>query len=144
MAARPEPTRYALNGDVHIAYATIGDGPMDVLYVPTWMSVFELYWDQPKIAAFFNRIAEFARVIVFDRRGAGLSDPLQGDPTLEEQMDDVIAVLDAVGADRVSVFAQLEGGPMACLFAASHPDRVSSLVLNETFARTTWCEEMPW
>jgi class 3 adenylate cyclase len=144
MAARPEPTRYALNGDVNIAYTTLGDGPLDVLYVPTWMSVYELFWEEPRISAFFARIAEFARVILFDRRGSGLSDPLEGDPTLEEQMEDVIAVLDATGSDQCAVFSQLEGGPMACLFAATHPERVRSLILNETFARTTQCEDMPW
>jgi class 3 adenylate cyclase len=144
MAAVPERTRYALNGDVHIAYTTIGEGPVDILYVPTWMSVFELFWEEPRIYSFFQRIAEFARVIVFDRRGSGLSDPLDGAPTLEEQMDDVIAVLDAAGSDQAAVFSQLEGGPMACMFAATHPERVRALVLNETFARTTYCEDMPW
>ena len=111
MAARPEPTRYAQHGDVHIAYTTLGEGPVDILYVPTWMSVYELFWEEPRILAFFQRIAEFSRVIFFDRRGSGLSDPLEGDPTLEEQMDDVIAVLDAAGSDQVAVLLAARGRP---------------------------------
>src|SRR4051794_7082045 len=113
MAREPEPTRYVRNGDNHIAYTTQGDGPVDLLYVPTWISVYELFFEHPSIRSFFERMAEFSRLIFFDRRGSGLSDHVAEAPTLEGQMDDVIAVLDAVGSEQAALFAQLEGGAMA-------------------------------
>ena len=91
-----------------------------------------------------DRLTTFARVITFDRRGSGLSDPLSGAPTLEEQMDDVIAVMDAAGSERAAIAGTLEGGPMAALFAATYPDRVSALVLYATFARATWAPGYEW
>ena len=93
-------TRYARSGDVHIAYQVIGDGPIDLIYVPTWISQVEHYWEEPRVARYFRRLASFSRLIMFDRRGSGLSDPVVGAPTLEEQMDDVVAVMDAVGSER--------------------------------------------
>jgi len=133
-------TRYARNGDVHIAYQVIGDGPFDLLWIPQSFSQVEHLWESPAVARFFERLASFSRLIVFDRRESGMSDRTGRVPTLEEQMDDVIAVLDAVGAERVGVFSMLEGGPMAMVFAASHPERVQSLALYATFARTTAAE----
>ena len=114
-------TRYARSGDIHIAYQVVGDGPIDVVYVPTWISHIELLWEEPMVERFFSAIASFSRLIVFDRRGSGLSDPVTSPPTLEEQMDDVLAVLDAAGSEKASIFAHLEGGPMAILFAAVVP-----------------------
>jgi class 3 adenylate cyclase len=140
----PPQTRYAKNGDIHLAYQVAGDGPLDILYVPTWLQQMEALWEEPAIAGFFERITRFARLIMFDRRGSGMSDPLDGAPTLEEQMDDVLAVLDAAGSERAGLFAQFEGGPMAMLFAATHPQRTGALALYETFACTLRSDELPW
>ena len=137
-------TRYALNGDIHLAYSVTGEGPLDILYVPTWLQQMEALWEEPAIAAFLRRIARFGRLIMFDRRGSGMSDPLVGTPTLEEQMDDVLAVLDAAGSERTGLFAQFEGGPMAMLFAATYPERTGALALYDTFACTMRSEELPW
>jgi class 3 adenylate cyclase/esterase/lipase len=133
--------RYAKSGDTNIAYVTHGDGPLDIVWVPTWISQCEHLFAEPTIAAEFDRLASFSRVIVFDRRGSGLSDPMLGAPTLEEQMDDVLAVMEAAGSDRAAVVGSLEGGPMAALFAASHPDKTQALVLYATFARATWAPD---
>jgi class 3 adenylate cyclase len=137
-------TFYAKAGDLHIAYRVIGDGPMDLIYVPTWVSHVELIDEHPLIARFFEEVGRFARVIVFDRRGAGLSDPISDVPPLEEQIDDVLAVMDAAGAERAALFAQLEGGAMASLFAATHPERVSGLILFSAWARMTWAPDYTW
>src|SRR3982074_1861963 len=100
-------TRYARSGDVHIAYQAIGEGAIDLVYVPTWISQVEHYWEEPSVARYFTRLTSFSRLIRFARRGPGLSDPVIGAPTLEEQMDDVVAVMDAVGSKQAAVFAQL-------------------------------------
>jgi pimeloyl-ACP methyl ester carboxylesterase len=139
-----KPTRYARSGDLHIAFQEAGDGPVDLVYVPTWIGQIEVFMEEPTIAAFVQRLCSFARVISFDRRGAGLSDPWVGLPTLEDQMDDVIAVMDATGTERASLMGSLEGGPLAMLFAATHPDRVESLVLYETYARSRWAPDYDW
>jgi class 3 adenylate cyclase len=144
MATRPGPTRYARSGDHHIAYSVTGEGPIDFLYVPTWLSQIEHLWDHPRVAYFFERIASRTRLIMFDRRGSGMSDPFDTPPTLEEQMDDVLAVLDATGSEHPALFAQLDGGPMATLFAATYPERTLALVLYGTWARTLWAEDTPW
>ncbi|HUO69516.1 MAG TPA: adenylate/guanylate cyclase domain-containing protein [Solirubrobacteraceae bacterium] len=145
-------TRYARSGDVHIAYQVIGpthspptgDGPLDLVYVPTWISQVEHYWEEPTVARYFERIASFSRLIMFDRRGSGLSDPMPSAPTLEEQMDDVVAVMDAAGSERAAVYAQLEGGAMATLFAATHPERTTALILYEAMPRTSWAPDYDW
>jgi class 3 adenylate cyclase/pimeloyl-ACP methyl ester carboxylesterase len=130
-------TRYARSGDLHIAYQVVGEGPLDLMWVPTWIWHLEHAWEERSVRRLFERLAEFARVILFDRRGSGLSDPVAGAPALEEQMDDVVAVMDAVGAERVALLAQFEAGAMACLFAATHPERTSALILYEAMARMT-------
>src|SRR5687767_11854184 len=140
----PGPTRYVRSGDFHIAYSVTGKGPIDMLYIPTWLSQIEQLWAYPRTAHFFERLAGMTRLIMFDRRGSGMSDPSPDPPTLEEQMDDVRAVMDAAGSERASLFAQLEGGPMAMLFAATHPDRVSSLLLYAAWARTLRSDDIPW
>ena len=118
---------------------------MDVLYVPTWLSQIEHLWESPKVNRFFERSAHLGRLIMFDRRGSGMSDPIVGAPTLEEQMDDVNAVLDAAGGcEDVVLLAALEGGPMACLYAATHPHRVRALVLYSAWARVVQSEDIPW
>jgi class 3 adenylate cyclase len=137
-------TQYARSGDLHIAYQVVGDGPFDLLYVPSWISQVEHYWEEPSVARYFGRLASFSRLIMFDRRGSGLSDPLPRAPTLEEQMDDIVAVLDAAGSERAAVFALLEGGALAALFAATHPDRVSALVLYAAQPRMAWAPDYDW
>jgi class 3 adenylate cyclase len=140
----PPQTRYARSGDLHIAYQVVGDGPMDLIYVPTWISQVEHYWDDPGIARYFSRLASFSRLIMFDRRGSGLSDPVPEAPTLEEQIDDVVAVMDAAGSEKAAVYAQLEGGAMAMLFAASHPERTTALILYEAMPRMSWAPDYDW
>jgi class 3 adenylate cyclase len=137
-------TRYALSGDLHIAYQVVGDGPIDLVYVPSWISQVEHYWDEPVVARYFNRLASFSRLIMFDRRGSGLSDPVLRAPALEEQMDDVVAVMDAAQSERAAVFAQLEGGAMAAMFAATHPERTTALVLYEAMPRMSWAPDYDW
>jgi class 3 adenylate cyclase len=142
---QPGPTRYAKSGHYHLAYSVTGEGPLDVLYVPTWLSQIEHLWASPKVSRFFERSAHLGRLIMFDRRGSGMSDPIIGAPTLEEQMDDVNAVLDAAGGcEDVVLLAALEGGPMACLYAATHPHRVRALILYSAWARVVQSEDIPW
>jgi class 3 adenylate cyclase len=136
--------RYAKAGDYHIAYVVEGDADMDLLWVPTWISQCEHLFAEPTLATVGKRINRFARVINFDRRGAGLSDPMIGAPTLEEQMDDVLAVMDECGSEKAAIFGTLEGGPLAALFAATYPDRVNALILYATFARATWAPDYDW
>ncbi len=137
-------TRYARSGDLHIAYQVVGEGPIDLVWVPGWISNIDHYWEEPAIARYFNRLASFSRLILFDRRGTGLSDPLLRAPTLEEQMDDVVAVMDAAGSERAAFYAQLEGGAMAALFAATHPERTGALVLYEAQPRMSWAPDYDW
>ena len=131
----PPITRYARNGSVHLAYQVVGDGPLDLVVVPSWINQVEHTWALPAGAAFMNRLAGFARLIMFDRRGSGLSDPLVEPLSLEEQMDDVTAVMDAAGSERAAMYAGAEGSAMACLFAATHPERVQALALYAPQAR---------
>jgi class 3 adenylate cyclase len=140
-----EPTtRYAQSPDgTSIAFQVHGEGPLDLVFVPGFVSHVELVWEEPAIARFLRRLASFARLIVFDKRGQGLSDRLGRPPTLEESMDDLGAVMDAAGSERAAIFAISEGGPMAALFAATHPARVSSLVLYGTFARMLKAPDFP-
>ena len=142
---QPGPTRYARSGDWHLAYSVSGEGPFDILYVPTWLSQIEHLWESPRVNRFFERSAGLGRLIMFDRRGSGMSDPLAGRaPSLEEQMDDVNAVLDAAGSEQTVVLAALEGGPMACLYAATHPHRVRALVLYSAWASVVRSDDIPW
>jgi class 3 adenylate cyclase len=137
--------RYAKSGDLHIAYIVEGEGQqLDVMWIPPWISQVEYLWSERSLQRVMQRITSFARLITFDRRGSGLSDPLWGAPMLEEQMDDLIAVMDAAGSERVALVGTLEGGPMAALFAATYPERVSALALYATFARATWAPGYDW
>jgi class 3 adenylate cyclase len=140
----PPVARYAKSGDLHIAYIVEGDGPIDLMWIPPWISQVEYLWSERSLARVMRRITSFARLITFDRRGSGLSDPFFGAPTLEDQMDDLLAVMDAAGSDRVALCGTLEGGPMAAMFAATYPERVSSLVLYATFARATRAPGYEW
>ena len=138
--------RYAKSGDLHIAYAVEGEGPLDLVWIPPWISQVEYLWAEPSLERVMARLTQFARVITFDRRGSGLSDPFFGAPTLEEQMDDVLAVMDAAGSESAAICGTLEGGPMAALFAATYPEKTDALVLYATFARATWAPgyEFAW
>ena len=142
----PPETRYARSGDVNIAYQVVGDGPRDLVYVPGWISNVELNWDEPSHAHVLERLARFSRLILFDKRGTGLSDPVPLDllPPLEERMDDVRAVLDAVGSEQTAVFGFSEGGLMSVLFAATYPERVTALILYGTFAKRISSPDYPW
>ena len=133
---RPE-TRYARSGDVNIAYQVVGDGPLDLVYVLGWVSHVELLWEEPASARFLGRLASFSRLILFDKRGTGLSDRVADAelPTLEQRMDDVRAVMDAAGTDRAALLGLSEGGPMCLLFAATYPERTAALVLLGAYAR---------
>ena len=137
-------TRYARSGDLHIAYQVVGEGPIDLVYVPSWISQVEHYWEEPVVAGYFERLASFSRLIMFDRRGSGLSDPVPSAPTLEEQIDDVVAVMDAAASEQAAIFALLDGGAMAALFAATHPERTNALVLYEAAPRMSWASDYPW
>ena len=106
---------------MHVAYQVFGAGPVELVVVPGFTSHLEVIWEHPLMAGFYRRLASFARVVVFDKRGTGMSDPVSGAPTLEERMDDVRAVMDAAGFDRAAIFGISEGGALAMLFAASHP-----------------------
>ena len=134
-------TRYARSGDVSIAYQVLGEGPFDVVYAPGYVSHVELIWEAAGIAAFLRGVAEHARVLVFDKRGTGMSDRVAGAPTLEERSDDIRAVMDAARSQRAALFGLSEGVPMSVVFAASHPERVSALVLYGGMARTLWAPD---
>ncbi len=132
-------TRYAKSGEVHIAYQVFGDGQLDLVFVPGFVSHIENYWDEPGFARFLRRLASFARVIMFDKRGTGLSDRVSELPSMDQRMDDVRAVMDAVNIDSAAVMGISEGGSLACVFAAHHPARCRALVLYGAFASfTSW------
>jgi pimeloyl-ACP methyl ester carboxylesterase len=135
-------TRYGDSGGVSVAYQVVGDGPIDLVYVPGWVSNIEYCWEEPSLARYYRRLASFSRLILFDKRGTGLSDRVAAYPTLDERMDDVRAVLDAVGSERAAVFGHSEGGSLAVLFAASHPERTLALVTVGIFAKRVWSEDL--
>jgi class 3 adenylate cyclase len=137
-------TQFARSGDVSVAYQVVGDGPIDVVYVPGFISHVELVWEFPPAVHLIQRLASFARLILFDKRGTGLSDPVVGAPTLEERIDDVRAVREAAGSQRAVLLGVSEGAPMSILFAASHPELTSALVLYGGMARSTWAPDYPW
>ncbi len=143
---RVPETRYARSGDVNIAYQVIGDGPLDLVFVMGWISHLEYFWRHPTFARFLRRLASFSRLILFDKRGTGLSDrvPVQELPTLEQRMDDVRAVMEAVGSDRAALCGVSEGGVMSALFAATYPERTAALVMFGTYAKRIWAPDYPW
>ena len=126
-------TQYAKSGDVNIAYQVVGSGPIDLVFTFGWASHLDFQWAEPTLTRFLRWLAQFARVIVFDKRGTGLSDPVPHAPSLEERMDDFRAVMEAAGSERAAFIGYSEGGAMAALYAAAHPERVSALVMYETW-----------
>jgi pimeloyl-ACP methyl ester carboxylesterase len=132
-------THYAKSGDLRIAYQIVGNGSLDLVFVPGFISNLDHYWDEPTLARFLTRLASFSRLILFDKRGTGLSDRLGSLPTLEERMDDVRTVMDAVDSKRAALFGISEGGAMSLLFAATYPERTQALVLFGAYAHfPTW------
>ena len=142
----PEPprTRYALSGDAHIAYQVFGEGDLDLVFVPGFVSNIEHYWEMPRVPDLLERLGSFARVVIFDKRGTGLSDPVAGPPPLEQRMDDMQAVMDAAGIGRAALFGVSEGGPASVLFAATYPDRTSALVLYGSTPRFRTDDDISW
>jgi pimeloyl-ACP methyl ester carboxylesterase len=138
------PTQYAKSGDTSIAYQVIGEGPADLVLILGFATHLELQWESPPLARFLERISSFSRLIIFDKPGTGLSDPVTQAPTLEDRVDHVRAVMDAAGSERAALFGISEGGPMSVLFAATHPDRVTALVLHGAMGRTTEAPDYPW
>ena len=139
-------TRYARSGTLHIAYQVVGDGPPDLVFVHGWISHIEHLWEEPSLARFLRRLASFSRLILLDKRGTGLSDPVPLDelPTLEQRMDDVRAVMDAAGSQRAALFGTSEAGALNLLFAATHPERITALILLNSYARLAWSEDYPF
>ena len=140
---QPE-TKYTKSGGVNIAYQVVGKGPIDLIYAPPWIGNFELFWEEPSYSRFLMRLASFSRLILFDKRGTGSSDRSAELPILEEQMDDIGAVMEAAGSERAALFGASEGGSQCALFAASYPERTQGLILYGTVATNVWSPEAPW
>src|SRR3954451_15621860 len=131
-------TQYAKSGDIHIAYQAFGDGPINLVMVPGFVSNVESYWDQPDFARFLDRLGSYARVVTFDKRGTGMSDRVAELPGLDQRMDDLRAVMDAAGMDQAAMLGISEGAPLSVLFAATYPDRCRALVLYGSFSRFSY------
>jgi class 3 adenylate cyclase len=137
-------TQYARSGDVNIAYQVVGEGPLDLVWIPSGVHHVELNWENPMVARFLRRLGSIARLLVFDKRGTGMSDRLAGTATLEERMDDIRAVMDAAGSDRAVISGLGEGGPLGALFAATYPERTAALVLINSTPRFVRSPALPW
>jgi pimeloyl-ACP methyl ester carboxylesterase len=146
MVATPTPTdtRYAKSGDYHIAYQVHGSGEIDLVWAPSYFSHIEVQMEESSFRRFVNRLGTFSRVILFDKRGTGLSDRVADMPGLDDRMDDFRAVLDAVGSEKAALLGTCEGGALSALFAATYPDRTRALVLANSFARATAADDYPW
>jgi class 3 adenylate cyclase len=143
-AAKPPDIRYVRSDEVSIAYQVLGDGPIDLVFVPGFISNLEWAWRDPSLAAFYRRLAQFSRLIIFDKRGTGMSDRVTGIPDLETRMDDVGAVMDAARSSRAALLGYSEGGSMAALFAATYPERTVALLLYGALVALRWSPETPW
>jgi class 3 adenylate cyclase len=137
-------TRFARSGDVYVAFQTVGEGGIDIVYVPGGQHHVELVWENPPHVRFFERLASFGRLILFDKRGTGMSDRVTGIPTLEARMDDIRAVLAAAGSERAILFGSGDSGPLCVLFAATYPERTQALVLFNTTPRFVRSPALPW
>jgi pimeloyl-ACP methyl ester carboxylesterase/DNA-binding CsgD family transcriptional regulator len=140
---QPE-TRYARSGPVSVAYQVVGEGANDLVLVPGFVSHVEVAWEQPRLARFLTRLASFARLIVFDKRGTGMSDPVPNPPSIDERMEDIGAVMDAVGSTRAAIFGISEGGTLSLLFAEAHPERTDAVVLYGSWARRLTGPDYPY
>ena len=143
MLKKPK-TKYAKSGEINIAYQVLGDGPIDIVYIPGWVSNIDMMWTESRLATFLTRLASFSRLILFDKRGTGLSDRVNKYSTLEERMDDIRAVMDAVGSERAVLFGHSEGGSASVLFAATYPQRTIALVTFGVFAKRRYSKDYPW
>jgi class 3 adenylate cyclase len=137
-------TRYARSGEGSIAYQVTGEGPVDLLYLPGWISHVERIWEPPASRRFLERLAEFSRLILFDRRGSGLSDEPGDGHTIEHEAEDALAVLDAAGSERAALYTKGVGGPVGALLAAEHPDRIAALAMFGSAACTHWAPDYDW
>jgi pimeloyl-ACP methyl ester carboxylesterase/DNA-binding CsgD family transcriptional regulator len=137
-------TQYAKSGRVSIAYQVVGDGAHDLILVPGFVSHVEVAWEQPRLAHLLSRLASFSRLIVFDKRGSGMSDPVDSPPSMEERMDDIRAVMDAADSARATLFGVSEGGPLSLLFARQHPERAQALILYGSWARRLAGPDYPY
>jgi pimeloyl-ACP methyl ester carboxylesterase len=137
---------YARSGEFHVAFQVVGNGPIDLVLVPGWISHLEVAWEQPRLARFFRRLAAFSRLILLDKRGTGMSDRVspRNLPTLEDRMEDLHAILDAVGSRRAVLFGISEGGPLCMLFAATYPERTKALVVFGSWARAFRAPDYDW
>ena len=141
----PETRYVASQEGGYVAYQVFGSGPPDLVFITHWVTNVDAMWEEPTLAAYMQRLASFSRVICFDKRGSGVSDPvsLASLPTIEQWSDDAIAVTDAVGVEKAALIGDTEGGPMATMIAASHPERVQALVLVNSFARWRRAQDYP-
>src|SRR5262245_26427983 len=139
-------SHYAKSGNIHIAYQVVGEGPIDLVLIHGWISHLEHQWEDPVQARFLNRLASFSRLIIFDKRGTGLSDRVAESalPTLEQRMDDIRTVMDAAGSTRAAMFGLSEGGPLSALFAATYPDRTTALIMFGGYAKWIRAADYPW
>jgi pimeloyl-ACP methyl ester carboxylesterase len=141
---QPPDVQYTRSGDVNIAYQVTGDGPFDLVFVPGYVTHLELQWAIPSFVTLIERLSSFSRLIRFDKRGTGMSDRVSDAPTLETRMDDVRAVMDAVGSRRAAFYGLSEGAAMSLLFAATYPERTAALVIRSAFPRRMWAADYPW
>jgi pimeloyl-ACP methyl ester carboxylesterase/DNA-binding CsgD family transcriptional regulator len=137
-------TRYVESGGLSIAYQVVGDGPLDLVFIPSFVSNLELAWDWPPLAAFYLAFTAFSRLILFDKRGTGLSDRVKRLPTTDERMDDLRAVMDATGSERAAIVGLSEGAPLAITFAAAYPERVSHLIVYGPLPKASRSDDYPW
>jgi pimeloyl-ACP methyl ester carboxylesterase len=140
----PPETHYAQSGDVNIAYQVLGEGPLDLVYIPGLTHHVELVWENPLQAKLLGRLASLGRLLLFDKRGTGMSDRVVGSPTLEARMDDIRAVMDAADSEHAVLFGNYDGGALGALFAATYPERTSALVLFHALPRFVRSPELPW
>ncbi len=143
MTAGAPAIEYARSGDVHIAYQVVGSGPIDIVFVEGFVTNLHVQWEEPSFRRFCERLGTFSRLILFDKRGMGLSDRVQIG-TLEERMDDVRAVMDEIGSERAALIGESEGGPMAMLFAATYPERTAALLLCGAEVKEEKTDDWPW
>src|SRR5262249_51314273 len=143
---RPPETRFVQVDGLNIAYQVVGEGPIDLVQIPGFVSNVELAWEEPLLAGFLERLAGFSRLILFDKRGAGMSDrvPTRQLATLEQRVDDLVGVLDAAGSTQAALFSHSEGGSLAVLFAATYPERTQALMTAGIFAKRVWSPDYPW
>ncbi len=137
-------TKYTKSGEFNIAYQVVGDGPIDMVYIPGWVSNIDMMWTEPRLAAFLKKLTKYSRLILFDKRGTGLSDRMTDFSTFEERMDDIRAVMDAVGTERAVLFGHSEGGTVSALFAATYPERTIALITFGFWAKRKYSKDYPW